>query len=349
MKRRADRSDNGLTLMKTELFDYHLPEGCIAQSPAEPRESAKLLILNKDTGAFADARVANLPEQLNENDLLVLNTSKVFHARILGTQDARTHEVFFLHPEGETWWVCLIRKAKKLKLHEPITLEGGKTIIAMEKHDEDGTMLVDVGCTPEAFFAYMEAHGSTPLPPYIEQTQQHDARYQTVFAQQLGSAAAPTAGLHLTQALLERIRARGTRIAHVVLHVGLGTFRPVQAEDTAQHAMHSEWAHVSEETIRAIQETRARGGRVIAIGTTALRALESANNRPFEGWTDIFITPGYTFNTVDALLTNFHLPKSTLLMLVSAFASREYVLRAYQHAIDNEYRFFSYGDAMFIA
>jgi S-adenosylmethionine:tRNA ribosyltransferase-isomerase len=337
--------------MRVDLFDYTLPEERIARFPARPRESARLLDLTG--GGLADRLVRDLPDLLRPGDLLLSNDTRVIPARLRGKRGEAGIEVTLHKREGADTWRAFARPAKKLRAGDRIAFAGDLAADVAGK-GEAGEVTLVFSASGAALMAALEAHGTMPLPPYIKRTEGEGARdaedYQTVFAARDGAVAAPTAGLHFTPALLEAIEARGVRRALVTLHVGAGTFLPVKADDTDDHKMHSEWGEITPETATAIAETRAAGGRIVATGTTTMRILEAAANDDgtvpaWSGDTDLFITPGYRFKAVDVLLTNFHLPKSTLLMLVSAFAGCERILAAYEHAIRTEYRFFSYGDA----
>lgn len=338
--------------MHTSEFDYLLPPERIAQFPLADRPSAKLLQLPRMEGLFKDLHVRDLPALLNPGDLLVFNDSKVFRARLQATRVGGTapFEVFLLRPESDTW-LALIKRSKRLSVGETITLpeDTAATILAKEA---DGVIRLKVSKTTTEVFALCDRTGDIPTPPYVTEKISDPNSYQTVYAKQVGSVAAPTAGFHFTKELLTELTEKGIRCAYVTLHVGLGTFRPMQDGPLEAHVMHSEWVSVSQETVTAIEETKKQGGRVVAVGTTSCRSLESAAQNgtltPFEGMTDIFIHPGYTFNVIDGLVTNFHLPKSTLLVLVSALAGRERTLAAYEHAIKEQYRFYSFGDAMVI-
>jgi S-adenosylmethionine:tRNA ribosyltransferase-isomerase len=337
--------------MRVDLFDYTLPEERIARFPARPRESARLLDLTG--GGLADRLVRDLPDLLRPGDLLLSNDTRVIPARLRGKRGEAGIEVTLHKREGADTWRAFARPAKKLRAGDRIAFAGDLAADVAGK-GEAGEVTLVFSASGAALMAALEAHGTMPLPPYIKRIEGEGARdaedYQTVFAARDGAVAAPTAGLHFTPALLEAIEARGVRRALVTLHVGAGTFLPVKADDTDDHKMHSEWGEITPETATAIAETRAAGGRIVATGTTTMRILEAAANDDgtvpaWSGDTDLFITPGYRFKAVDVLLTNFHLPKSTLLMLVSAFAGCERILAAYEHAIRTEYRFFSYGDA----
>lgn len=336
--------------METSLFDYHLPPERIAQHSVEPRDQAKLLLLDRKTGGLRDRHIFDLPNLLKEGDLLVFNDSKVFRARLHGKRAGRTHELFLLNARenGEGQWSTLISNAKKLREGDLLTLADGTNATLVLKNVAEGTCTLNFHRSNAEVFALTEAHGEIPTPPYVDGSDMKTEDYQTVYAKNVGSVAAPTAGFHFTPELLKALKEKGIQQAFVTLHVGVGTFRPVKAENVRDHVMHKEWVQLPETTARAINRTKEHGGRVIAVGTTTLRVLETFHGKTGEGWTDIFITPGYGITTVHGLITNFHLPKSTLLMLVSALAGREHVLAAYDHAIKNNYRFYSFGDAMLI-
>lgn len=337
--------------MRVDLFDYSLPEERIARFPARPRESARLLDLTG--GGMADRVVRDLPDILRPGDLLLSNDTRVIPARLRGKRGDAGIEVTLHKREGESAWRAFARPAKKLRPGDRIVFADALAADVADK-GEAGEVTLTFDRAGSDLMAALETHGTMPLPPYIKRGSaeaENDAEdYQTVFAARDGAVAAPTAGLHFTPALLAAIEAKGVRRALVTLHVGAGTFLPVKVDDTDDHKMHSEWGEISPETAAAIAETRAVGGRIVATGTTTLRVLEAAAREDgtvpaWSGDTDLFITPGYRFKAIDVLLTNFHLPKSTLLMLVSAFAGRERILAAYEHAIAEGYRFFSYGDA----
>lgn len=328
--------------MKTSDFDYYLPNDRIAQEPARPRDRSRLMVLHRKTGAMEHRHFYDLQDYLRDGDLLVRNNSKVFNAR-LKTDDGR--EIFLLRPDG-AYWQCLLRPGKRFAVGENITLTEDATATLIAKTDK-GTATVDFQMPSEDVIALADTIGEIPLPPYIDAGSgrvKADA-YQTVYAKETGSVAAPTAGFHFTPELIAKLEARGIRFADVTLHVGLGTFRPVNAEAVEDHVMHEEWVDVPERTQTVIADTKRKGGRVIAVGTTTIRALESGIRH---GWTNIFIKPGYRFNTIDGLITNFHLPRSSLLILVSAFAGRGNIRRAYDEAVARGYRFYSFGDAMLI-
>jgi S-adenosylmethionine:tRNA ribosyltransferase-isomerase len=336
-------------------FDYELPAELIAQHPAERRDAARVLTLERSSGLLGETSIARLAGQFRPGDLLILNDTRVIPARLLGHKESGgAVEIFLVRriPGDCEAWSCLIKASKSPKAGCRIVLAQG--VVATVGEREAGEWRVEFSGHGE-FWAWLEKAGSLPLPPYIKRAPEgEDAeRYQTVFAREKGAVAAPTAGLHFTPELLEEISDVGVEIASVTLHVGLGTFMPVRVEDLSQHTMHREWYRIPQETAAAIRRTKAAGGRVIALGTTALRALEhgaaSGELEPGEREADIFILPGYRFRVVDALITNFHLPKSTLFMLVCAFAGKEQMLTAYREAVSRRFRFFSYGDAMFIS
>ena len=341
--------------MRVDLFDYHLPEDRIARFPARPRDAARLLDLTGE--GLVDRVVADLPDLLRPGDLLIANDTRVIPARLDGRRGEAGIEVTLHKRDGEAVWRAFARPAKKLREGDRIVFAEDLSAEVAAKGDAGEVTLAFDRAGP-ALMAALAQHGRMPLPPYIKrrdaEPEDDDRDYQTVFAARDGAVAAPTAGLHFTPDLLAGVEARGVRRALVTLHVGAGTFLPVKVEDTDQHVMHSEWGAVPTETAAAIAETRAAGGRVVATGTTTLRILEAAAGDDgsvpaWSGETSLFITPGYRFRAVDVLLTNFHLPRSTLLMLVSAFAGRERILAAYDHAISAGYRFFSYGDACLLA
>lgn len=340
--------------MKTSDFNFELPEELIAQTPLERRDSSRLLTLNKNTGAVGHHHFYDLPDFLRPGDCLVLNDSRVLPARLIGHRPTGgTCEVLLLVDRGEGCWECLVRPGKKLRTGAQIIFGQGQLTATIERELEDGKRLVQFHYQG-IFLEILEELGKMPLPPYIKAELENQERYQTVYSKVVGSAAAPTAGLHFTPELLDNIQEMGVKVCYVTLHVGLGTFRPVKAEDIRDHEMHSEFCMISQETADIINETKRNGGRVICVGTTSCRTIESfaaedGTMTQRSGWTNIFIYPGYRFKVLDALVTNFHLPQSTLIMLVSALAGREHVLNAYQEAVKEKYRFFSFGDAMFIS
>ena len=340
--------------MKTDDFDYLLPEELIAQTPLNKRDSSKMLVLDKMSGDIYHKTFSDIINYLEEGDTLVLNNTKVIPARIIGIKEETNAviELLLLKQVGLNRWQVLVRPGKKALpgVELEFSLPGFKAAILDTA--EEGTRIVEFSYDGD-FYGCLENLGEMPLPPYIKAELKDQERYQTVYSREVGSAAAPTAGLHFTRELLEKIRQKGVCTAFVTLHVGLGTFRPVKAEDISQHHMHSEFCVMSQETAQLLNQTKASGGRIVCVGTTSCRTLESLVNEdgsfsPKSSWTDIFIFPGYTFKAMDALITNFHLPESTLVMLVSAFAGRDHVLSAYNTAVAEKYRFFSFGDAMYI-
>ncbi|MBE3589361.1 MAG: tRNA preQ1(34) S-adenosylmethionine ribosyltransferase-isomerase QueA [Firmicutes bacterium] len=339
--------------MRVEDFDYELPEELIAQEPLPDRDASRLMVLRRATQEIEHCRFYQLPEILAPGDLLVLNDTRVLPARLTGRRaTGGAAEILLLHPEGESGrWRALARPFRRLRAGETLSFEGGLVATIVDKAEE-GEVVVQLDA-PGGWKRALQAAGQVPLPPYIRKTLKDPERYQTVYAREEGSAAAPTAGLHFTPRLLEELGRRGVETACLTLHVGLGTFRPVSAERVEQHRMHAEWYRLPPETAAAVERARARGGRVVAVGTTVCRTLETRATddgrvEPGSGWTDLFIYPGFRFRAVDALITNFHLPKSTLIMLVSAFAGREFVLEGYRRAVESRYRFYSFGDAMLI-
>lgn len=341
--------------MKTSDFYYDLPKELIAQTPVEPRDSSRLLVLDKKSGEIVHKHFYDIIDYLNEGDLLVVNDSRVLPARIFGIKEETGARVEFLLLKqiSGNKWETLCKPGKKAKEGTKFTFGDGLLKATVVEVKDDGNRVVDFDCD-ENFFAALDKIGQMPLPPYITEELKDKERYQTVYSNELGSAAAPTAGLHFTNELMDRIRAKGVNIASVTLHVGLGTFRPVKVDDVTNHKMHSEHYEVPEETAKIIKQTKENGGRVIAVGTTSCRTLESVATQYGEviacdGFTDIFIYPGYKFKVLDGLITNFHLPESTLIMLVSAFAGFDNIMNAYKTAVKEKYRFFSFGDAMFIS
>ena len=340
--------------MKTSDFYYDLPQELIAQDPLEDRSASRLMVLDKKTGKIQHHIFKEILNYLNPGDCLVINDTKVIPARLYGAKvgtDAKI-EVLLLKRKENNIWETLVKPGKKAKIGTKISFGEGLLIGEVVDIVEEGNRLIQF--TYEGIFEeILDKLGQMPLPPYITHQLKDKNRYQTVYAKHDGSAAAPTAGLHFTPELLEEIRAKGVNIAHVTLHVGLGTFRPVKVEDVTQHHMHSEFYVVEEDQAALINETKKKGGKIISVGTTSLRTLESASTedgilKAGSGWTDIFIYPGYRFKIVDRLITNFHLPESTLIMLVSALAGKEHIMAAYEEAVKDKYRFFSFGDAMFI-
>jgi len=340
--------------MKKTDFYFDLPEELIAQTPLERRDSSRLLTLDKTTGKTRHHHFFDLPGFLRAGDCLVLNNSRVLPARLIGHRPTGgACEVLLLADKGDNVWECLVRPGRKLKPGAQVLFGDGQLTATVEAEIEDGKRLVRFRYQG-IFLEVLEQLGKMPLPPYIKAELQDNERYQTVYSKVVGSAAAPTAGLHFTPELLRSIQEMGVKVCYVTLHVGLGTFRPVKAENILEHEMHSEFCEISQETADIINQTKANGGRVICVGTTSCRTIESfagedGTMRACSGWTNIFIYPGYQFKVLDALVTNFHLPQSTLIMLVSALAGREHVLDAYREAVEQKYRFFSFGDAMLIS
>ena len=339
--------------MKTSDFWYDLPEELIAQTPLEQRDTSRLLVLNKETGEVKQQHFYDVIDYLRPGDCLVMNDSRVLPARLLGHRPTGgAVEVLLLRDLGDKKWECLCKPGRKMQVGHEVIFGDGELTATVVEVQETGNRVVEFHYEG-IFLEVLERLGKMPLPPYIKAELQDQERYQTVYSREVGSAAAPTAGLHFTNELLEKIRDKGVKTAFVTLHVGLGTFRPVKAEDISEHHMHSELCMISQETADILNKTKAAGGRIICVGTTSCRTLESLVNEDgsFEAkskWTEIFIFPGYQFKAMEGLITNFHLPESTLVMLVSAFAGRENVLRAYEEAVAQRYRFFSFGDAMFI-
>ena len=339
--------------MKKSDFFFDLPEELIAQTPIPERDHSRLLVLDKATGEITHRHFFDLPDYLRAGDCLVLNDSRVLPARLIGCRKSGgSVELVLLRDLGEGRWECLSRPGRKTKPGTEFLFGEGELTATVLEIGEGGNRIVQFHYEG-IFLEVLERLGKMPLPPYIKEELQDAERYQTVYSRELGSAAAPTAGLHFTNELLAQIRAKGVQICAVTLHVGLGTFRPVKEDEIEDHEMHSEFCVVPDETARIVNETKRSGGRVIAVGTTSCRTLESFSDErgalhAGSGWTNIFIYPGYRFRCIDALVTNFHLPESTLIMLVSALAGREQILHAYQCAVEERYRFFSFGDAMFI-
>ncbi len=339
--------------MKTSDFYYDLPPELIAQTPLKQRDSSRLLVLNKDDGTKKHRHFSDILDYLNEGDCLVMNDSRVLPARLLGHRPTGgAVELLLLTQKEDDVWECLAKPGRKLRAGAEVIFGNGQLKATVLSETETGNRMVQFRYDG-IFLEILEQLGKMPLPPYIKEELQDAERYQTVYSRVNGSAAAPTAGLHFTTELLEQIRAKGVRLAYVTLHVGLGTFRPVKVDDVTNHHMHSEFCMLSEETATLLNDTKQNGGRIICVGTTSCRTLESLakEDGTFEArsaWTDIFIYPGYRFKAMNALITNFHLPESTLIMLVSAFAGYEHVMSAYEEAVRERYRFFSFGDAMFI-
>lgn len=340
--------------MKTSDFNFNLPEELIAQTPIQQRDASRLLTLSKETGEISHRHFYDLSSFLKHGDCLVLNDSRVLPARLIGRREpgGGAVEIVLLIDRGENVWECLVRPGRKVKPGVRLSFGNGELKAEVTEVKEGGNRLIRFEYEG-IFLEILERLGKMPLPPYIKEELQDAERYQTVYSKEVGSAAAPTAGLHFTEELLTRLRSIGVKVCYVTLHVGLGTFRPVKVDDILDHEMHSEFCMVSQETADVINQTKREGGRVICVGTTSCRTIESwADETGFlkesSGWTNIFIYPGYKFKVLDCLVTNFHLPESTLIMLVSALAGRERVLGAYQQAVEEKYRFFSFGDAMFI-
>ena len=340
--------------MKTSDFYFDLPPELIAQTPLERRDASRLLALDKTTGETRHLHFYDLPSLLRCGDCLVLNDSRVLPARLIGKRaGGGACEVLLLIDRGDKVWECLVRPGKKLRTGAKVTFGDGELAAEIVGEGADGNRLVRFDYEG-IFLETLERLGRMPLPPYIKAELEDGERYQTVYSKVVGSAAAPTAGLHFTQPLLEQIQAMGVKVCYVTLHVGLGTFRPVKAEKLDEHEMHAEYCVIPQETADVVNETKRQGGRVICVGTTSCRTIESwaaedGTLTASAGWTKIFIYPGYRFKVLDGLITNFHLPESTLIMLVSALAGREHVLSAYEQAVGERYRFFSFGDAMFIS
>lgn len=341
-------------MMKTSDFNFELPQELIAQTPLERRDASRLLTLDKETGELAHRHFYDLPSLLRPGDCLVLNDSRVLPARLIGCRQpgGGAVELVLLIDRGDKVWECLVRPGRKVKPGVRLSFGEGELKAEVLEVKEGGNRLIRFEYEG-IFLELLERLGKMPLPPYIKEELQDTERYQTVYSREVGSAAAPTAGLHFTKELLEQIEAMGVQVCYVTLHVGLGTFRPVKAENITDHEMHSEFCMISPRTAEIINRTKQSGGRVICVGTTSCRTLESwaaedGTLQEYSGWTNIFIYPGYRFKVLDCLVTNFHLPESTLIMLVSALAGREHVLNAYRQAVEEKYRFFSFGDAMFI-
>lgn len=341
--------------MNTNDFDFDLPEELIAQTPLEKRDSSKLLVIDHNTHKMVDTHFDHILDELNPGDALVMNNTRVLPARLYGEKpDTHGHVELLLlkNTQGDQWEV-LAKPAKRLRTGAKVSFGDGRLTATVVEELEHGGRIVEFAYDG-IFLEVLESLGEMPLPPYIHEKLDDPNRYQTVYAKENGSAAAPTAGLHFTQELLSKIEAKGVKLVYLTLHVGLGTFRPVAVDNIEEHEMHSEFYTLSEEAAKTLRDVKIAGGRIIAVGTTSIRTLETIGSKfdgeikADSGWTTIFIKPGYQFKIVDAFSTNFHLPKSTLVMLVSAFAGRDFVLKAYQHAIDEHYRFFSFGDAMFV-
>lgn len=342
-------------MLTTEDFDFELPEELIAQTPLKDRDHSRLLVVDRQTGELADKHFHEIIDELNPGDALVMNNTRVLPARLYGEKvetGAHLEVLLLTNTEGDTW-ETLIKPAKRAKVGTEIIFGDGRLKAVVKEELDHGGRIIEFAYEG-IFLENLEALGEMPLPPYIKERLEDPDRYQTVYAEENGSAAAPTAGLHFTTELLDEIKAKGVELVYLTLHVGLGTFRPVSVDKIEEHEMHSEFYRLTEEAATRLNQVRQNGGKIVAVGTTSIRTLETIGTKfdgeikADSGWTDIFITPGYEFKVVEAFSTNFHLPKSTLVMLVSAFAGRELTLSAYQHAIDERYRFFSFGDAMFV-
>jgi len=339
--------------MRTDDFDFYLPEELIAQTPLDKRDSSKLLVLDKNSGDIEHTHFSNIIDYLNEGDILVLNDTKVMPARLYGTKEetGAVVEILMLKEKEKDIWEVLSKPAKRIKIGTIIKFSDRLKAECIGIGEEGIRIFkfIYVGI----FYEILDELGEMPLPPYIHEKLKDKDRYQTVYAKNMGSAAAPTAGLHFTKDLMNKIKRKGIKIEYITLHVGLGTFRPVSVEDVTTHKMHSEFYQMSKETANMLNDAKTSGKRIISVGTTSTRTLETIINlygefKECSGWTDIFIYPGYKFKAINALITNFHLPKSTLIMLVSALAGKENIMKAYNEAVKNEYRFFSFGDSMFI-
>ncbi|MGN1000409.1 MAG: tRNA preQ1(34) S-adenosylmethionine ribosyltransferase-isomerase QueA [Bacilli bacterium] len=340
--------------MKTDDFDYELPEELIAQTPLEKRDSSRMLVLDKQNGNVFHKTFTDILDYLNSGDTLVLNDTKVIPARIIGIKEetGAVIELLLLKNINDNTWECLAKPAKRVKLGSVISFGDGILRAQCIEEKEEGIRVLNL-MYEGILYEILDKLGTMPLPPYIHEKLEDQSRYQTVYAKNIGSAAAPTAGLHFTKELLDKIKEKGINIAYVTLHVGLGTFRPVNVSDVTKHKMHTEYYEISKDTCDIINQTKEKNKKIVVVGTTSVRVLETVMNkfghlRECSGFTDIFIYPGYQFKIVDNLITNFHLPKSTLVMLVSALAGRENIMKAYKEAVDNKYRFFSFGDSMFI-
>ncbi|MDW5565912.1 tRNA preQ1(34) S-adenosylmethionine ribosyltransferase-isomerase QueA [Streptococcus mutans] len=341
--------------MNTSDFDFNLPEALIAQTPLKQRDSSKLLVVDHQKKTMKDTHFDHIIDELNSGDALVMNDTRVLPARLHGEKTVTHGHVELLllkNIQGDQWEV-LAKPAKRLKIGSHISFGDGRLKAIIKEELDHGGRIVEFSYEG-IFLEVLESLGEMPLPPYIHEKLEDRDRYQTVYAKENGSAAAPTAGLHFTEELLSKIEAKGVKLVYLTLHVGLGTFRPVSVDNVEEHQMHSEFYSLSPEAAQTLKDIKANGGRIVAVGTTSIRTLETIGNKfagqieADSGWTNIFIKPGYQFKIVDAFSTNFHLPKSTLVMLVSAFAGRDFILDAYKHAVDKHYRFFSFGDAMFV-
>ncbi|MDQ9096491.1 tRNA preQ1(34) S-adenosylmethionine ribosyltransferase-isomerase QueA [Bacillus licheniformis] len=341
--------------MKVELFDFDLPERLIAQVPLKERDASRLMVLDKKTGEITHSTFKHVIDFLNAGDCIVLNDTRVLPARLYGVKEetGAKVEVLLLKQEEGDVWETLVKPAKRVKRGTVLSFGDGRLTAVCTEELEHGGRKIEFRYEG-IFYEVLESRGEMPLPPYIKEQLDDRERYQTVYSKKQGSAAAPTAGLHFTEEILDALREKGVHIAFITLHVGLGTFRPVSAENVEEHDMHAEFYEMSEETAALLNRVRQEGGRIISVGTTSTRTLETIASehdgrfREASGWTSIFIYPGYAFRAIDGMITNFHLPKSSLIMLVSALAGREHVLSAYRTAVEHEYRFFSFGDAMLI-
>lgn len=341
--------------LTTEDFDYDLPQELIAQTPLKERDQSRLLVLDSKTGKYQDDYFYNVIDRLNPGDALVMNDSRVMPARIYGVKpETGGHvEVLLLNNTDGDNWETLVKPAKRAKVGTEISFGDGKLTATVTEELEHGGRMIEFHYDG-IFMEILDQLGEMPLPPYIKEKLDDPEMYQTVYSREIGSAAAPTAGLHFTKELLKKIEDKGVKLVYLTLHVGLGTFRPVSEENIEDHKMHSEFYRLTEDAAKTLNEVKANGGRIVATGTTSIRTLETIGTkfngeiRADSGWTDIFIKPGYKWQVVDAFITNFHLPKSTLVMLVASFTGRENILNAYRHAVSEKYRFFSFGDAMFI-
>lgn len=339
--------------MKTDDFDFYLPENLIAQTPLDKRDSSKLLTLNKENGNIEHKHFKDIIDYLKKGDVLVLNDTKVMPARLYGTKEdtGAVIEVLMLKEKEKDIWEVLSKPAKRIKIGTIVNFSDRLKAECIGIGDEGIRIFKFI--YSGIFYEILDGLGEMPLPPYIHEKLKNKDRYQTVYAKNIGSAAAPTAGLHFTKELMDKIKEKGIKIEYITLHVGLGTFRPVNVEDVTKHKMHSEFYQMSDETAKVLNEAKKLGNRIISVGTTSTRTLETIMNlygefKECSGWTDIFIYPGYKFKAIDCLITNFHLPKSTLIMLVSALAGKDKIMKAYSEAVENKYRFFSFGDSMFI-
>ncbi|KXZ15260.1 S-adenosylmethionine:tRNA ribosyltransferase-isomerase [Bacillus nakamurai] len=341
--------------MKVDLFDFELPDHLIAQVPLKQRDASRLMVLDKHTGGLTDSSFKEIVSFFKEGDCLVLNNTRVLPARLFGTKEdtGAKVELLLLKQEENDRWETLVKPAKRVKKGTVLTFGDGRLKAVCTEELDHGGRKVEFRYDG-IFYEVLESLGEMPLPPYIKEQLDDKERYQTVFSKEIGSAAAPTAGLHFTEEILDELKQKGVRIEFITLHVGLGTFRPVSADEVEEHNMHAEFYEMTEETAASLNEVRKAGGRIVSVGTTSTRTLETIagdNDGVFtasSGWTSIFIYPGYEFKAIDGMITNFHLPKSSLIMLVSALAGRDHVLHAYRHAVEEEYRFFSFGDAMLI-